>query len=302
MLISKYCISSTALNLTSIRIFGCLLLALIAVSARHAHGATGLVQTSTISGVVTDQSGNHLSAATVLLSGTVTSTTTTDSVGNYAFSGLPAGGTYFLSISTGGPTSDILGVVRNLSSDQVVNLKLLTSISVVVHVKDENGNGVGGVSILLKFGEATSLSPIAQTNSSGDANFSFSFATFGVGPPPPVTLMLQKPFLSFTPSSVSLDTQLSSPQVFDFTAKASTTPTAYIQFSAASYVVGEGARPLRFRFQVAHLVIAAVPCSLDLKNRTSQWLRARSVSLQVKPEKRLMCPADACQGPHGLRF
>jgi len=101
------------------------LLLLFAVAPAAVVHAGKLPQTYTISGVVADGFGIHISGATVTLSGSQSGTTTSDGDGNYSFANLQAGSNYNLGVSKPGPA--YLGSVvsvNNLSSDVTKNLRL----------------------------------------------------------------------------------------------------------------------------------------------------------------------------------
>ncbi|HEX8098143.1 MAG TPA: SBBP repeat-containing protein, partial [Pyrinomonadaceae bacterium] len=78
--------------------------------------------TYTVSGRVTDENGNGLSAATVTLTGTQLVTTQTDAGGNYSFTELTPFGEYTLSaVKTGFAFTPYNQTLSNLSQSQTVN-------------------------------------------------------------------------------------------------------------------------------------------------------------------------------------
>jgi hypothetical protein len=195
---------------------------------------TPLSQTYSISGRVTDGFSNGIGGATVTLSGSQFGITTTDDNGNYSFNNLIAGGNYNLTPSKAGQYTGFSAVVNNLSSDQTVNLRLDSYVSVSVHVTDAAGKGVSGVALKLN----GSTLPFVQTNASGDANLSLSIGSTG-GINIPLTLTPQKPGYVFDPPSVTFYSQNGN-QSFNIKASASSQPVPSIQFGAPAFIVGEG--------------------------------------------------------------
>lgn len=207
-----------------------------AASNMAAFGAVQTAQTTyTISGKVADGFGNAVAGATVTLSGAQTGTTVTDASGNYSFTNLAAGGTYILSPSKAGQYTGLATSVGNLSSDQVVNLRLDAYVNVFIHVKDAQGNGVEGVSI--KINGLSSL-PFARTNFLGNLAFIIS-ASSNVGSNPPITLTPEKAGYTFNPTSVTFHQQDGN-QDFNFTASASNATVPLIQFLSSSFAASEG--------------------------------------------------------------
>jgi hypothetical protein len=197
-------------------------------------GAPRPEQTFSISGSVTDGFNHNIGGATVTLSGTRAATTTTDDNGNYSFDGLPAGGNYNLTPSKAGPYTGFASVVNNLSSNQTVNLRLSSYVTINAHVSDAAGKGLSGVTFKID----DSTLPFAQTNANGDLNLSLSVgSTSGVNVP--MTLTPQKPGYVFDPSSATFYSQ-SGNQILNFKASLSNTPVTSIQFSAPAFSVGEG--------------------------------------------------------------
>jgi hypothetical protein len=216
-----------------------MLLALLLFIAGMAHapaqGASLQAQTFTISGRVNDGFGNGIGGATVTLSGSQAGVTTTDAAGNYSFSDLPAGGNYTLAPSKAGGQYIAYGdVVNNLSSNQTVNLRLDQYITVAIRVTDAAGRGVGDVEIKIN-GFSFSL---ARTNSNGTGTLSVTSAMTS-GSNPYITLTLSKPGYVFNPPSATFHIS-SGNQTFNSVASVSTTPAAFVQFSAQSYFVNEG--------------------------------------------------------------
>jgi hypothetical protein len=191
-------------------------------------------QTFSISGRVTDGFGNGIGNATVNLSGAQVAQTTADSNGNYAFNDLPAGGNYDLSAAAPGQYLGYGVSVANLSSNQIVNLRLDPYVTLFVRVTDEAGNGVGDVEFRINNFSFTLL----RTNASGTGAISVSAAmTNGVNPS--ITLTPTKPGYVFNPSSYTFSV-LGGNQNVNFVASVATTQPSFIQFSAPSYLVGEG--------------------------------------------------------------
>ena len=213
----------------------CLFLFVVAFSPDSATGSTGVTQTYTISGQVTDYGfGNAVSGATVFLSGTQTGTTTTNNHGLYSFSNLQAGGNYNLSASIPGRFDTVsFGVtVNNLSSDLTQNLQILFFVTFHIWVKDALGVGIAGVGIRVNNDSFI----FAQTNT-------FGLVNIGIGSPitrngPPATFTPQKPGYIFNPPSVTLSTQ-NGDQTFNFTASISNV-TNFFQFSTDRFTVNEG--------------------------------------------------------------
>ena len=206
-----------------------------AMPYRTAKAVSLQAQTFSISGRVVDGFGNGIGSATVTLSGTQAATTTTDESGNYAFNNLPAGGNYNLSPSkAAGQYTSFAAVVNNLSSNQTVNLRLDSYVTVYVRVTDASGNGIGGVAIAINnqtFG-------FAQTNAFGVVNLSLSVAATN-NSNPPITLTAQKPGYVFDPPSVTFNSG-SGNQSVNFKASISNSPVSYIQFGESRFNVGEG--------------------------------------------------------------
>jgi hypothetical protein len=211
------------------------LLLFVAASPEQAvKGAPRPEQTFSISGRVTDGFNNSLGVATVTLSGTQAGTTTTDENGNYSFDGLPAGGNYNLTPSKAGQYTGFATTVNNLSSNQIVNLRLSHYVTINAHVSDASGKGLSGVTFKID----DSTLPFAQTNANGDLNLSLSVSSTG-GVNIPITLTPQKPGYVFDPSSATFYSEGGN-QVLNFKASISNTPVTSIQFSAPAFSVGEG--------------------------------------------------------------
>lgn len=94
--------------------------------------------TWSISGIVTEASGNRVSGVTIAVTGAHTALTTTDVNGSYLFSSLPTGGSYTIVPSktnfTFTPQSQ---VITNLSGNQTVNF---TSIANPILLIEENSS------------------------------------------------------------------------------------------------------------------------------------------------------------------
>jgi hypothetical protein len=211
-----------------------LLLLLGAMPDGAVRGAGMMEQTFSISGRVTDGFNNALGGVTVTLSGTQSGTTTSDVNGNYSFNNLSAGGNYNLTPSKAGQYTGFTAAVNNLSSDQVVNLRLDSYLTINVHVSDASGKGVSGVALKIN----NSTIGFAQTNANGDANMSLSVGATG-NSNPPITLTPQKPGYVFDPSSVTFYSQ-SGNQILNFKASVSNAPVTYVQFGAPGFSIGEG--------------------------------------------------------------
>ena len=205
---------------------------LIAVFVSIFSVAQANAQTYSISGRVTEGFNNGVSGATVTLSGTQSGVTGTDSSGNYSFSNLAAGGNYSLSPSKPGQYTGFTVNVSNLSSNQTKNLRLDPYMRATVRVEDAFGNGIAGVAIQIN----NATIGLAQTNSFGNANLALGIAEIGNTQ---TTLTPQKPGLTFTPSSVTLNSQNGNQSVL-FKAAISAIPPSFIQFSTSNYSVGEG--------------------------------------------------------------
>jgi hypothetical protein len=212
------------------------LLLFVAIMAHEpTRAASPPAQTFSISGRVNDGFGNGIGAATVTLSGTQAGVTTTDAGGNYSFNDLPAGGNYTLSPSKpGGLYISYGNVVNNLSSNQTVDLRLDQYITVAVHVTDGAGHGVGDVEIKIN---DFSFS-LARTNANGMGTLSITSAMTSSSNPF-ITLTLIKPGYIFNPPSATFNINSGS-QTFNSVASVSTTPAAFLQFGAPSFIVGEG--------------------------------------------------------------
>ena len=189
-------------------------------------------QAFVISGRVADGFGNGIGSATVSLSGAQAGSTLTDTNGNYAFANLPAGGSYNLSPSKPGQYTGFARVVNNLSSDQVVDLRLDHFIRVDVRVADASGIGLAGVAI----GINGATFGLPQTNSFGNVNFTVGVTETGNTQ---IALTPIKPGYTFDPATVSLSSQNGNQSLF-FRAAVSSVPPSFVQFSAPSYLVGEG--------------------------------------------------------------
>jgi hypothetical protein len=183
---------------------------------------------------VTDGFGNGLGDAAVTLSGAQFAQTTTDANGNYAFNNLPAGGNYDLSASKTGQYLGFGVSVTNLSSNQVVNLRLDPYVTLFIRVTDTAGNGVGDVELKIN----NFSFPLLRTNANGTGTLSITAAMTGGGNPS-ITLTPVKPGYVFNPSSYTFSI-LGGNQNVNFVASLATTQPAFIQFSAPSYIVGEG--------------------------------------------------------------
>ncbi|HEY0406968.1 MAG TPA: Calx-beta domain-containing protein, partial [Pyrinomonadaceae bacterium] len=214
--------------------FAGLLLFIALMAFEPAQAASPQAQTFSISGRVTDGFGNGLSDATVTLSGGQFAQTTTDSNGNYSFNDLPAGGNYDLSAAKTGQYLGYGTSVTNLSSNQVVNLRLDPYVTLFIRVTDGAGNGVGDVELKIN----NFSFPLLRTNANGTGTLSITSAMTGGGSPS-ITLTPTKPGYIFNPSSYTFSV-LGGNQNVNFVASVATTQPSFIQFSAQSYIVGEG--------------------------------------------------------------
>ncbi len=166
--------------------------------------------TYSISGHVTNgKSGFTL----VTLTGTRSYTTGLDSNGNYSFSRLPAGGTYTVTPSRGGPYQYTYTppsqTFTNLGSNQVADFtETLVAYSIGGRVMDANGNGIGGVQIVLNTGSSGS----AQTDTGGN----YSFPNLAAGQSYSVEPIPTNKY-TFTPQRVSV-ANLGGNQTVNFTA------------------------------------------------------------------------------------
>jgi hypothetical protein len=218
----------------SIMLLG-LLLFIVGAAHQPAQAASLQAQTFSISGRVNDGFGNGIGGATVTLSGSQAGVATTDAGGNYSFNDLPAGGNYSLAPSKAGGQYIAYGAVaNNLSSNQTVNLRLDQYITVAVRVTDAAGHGVGDVEIKIN---NFSFS-LGRTSANGTATLSVTIAMTSSSNPY-ITLTLLKPGYTFSPPSANFSIDSGS-QTFNAVASVSTTPTAFIQFGAPSFIVGEG--------------------------------------------------------------
>jgi hypothetical protein len=119
-----------------------------------------------------------------------------------------------------------------LSSNQTKNLRLDPYMRVNVRVADASGNGIAAVAIQIN----NATIGLAQTNSFGNAILLLGIAEIGNTQ---TTLTPQKPGFTFTPPSVTLNSQNGNQSIL-FTAAISAIPPSFIQFGASSYSVGEG--------------------------------------------------------------
>ena len=193
--------------------------------------ASALAQPYSISGRVTDGFGNGIGGATVTLNGGQSDVAVSDAGGNYSFSNLNAGSTYYLTPSKPGQYTGYAVSVSNLNSDKVLNLRLDPYVRAELRVVDNSGNGLGGVAI--RINNATFGFP--QTNSFGNVNLAFATAEIGNMQ---FVLTPEKAGYKFDPSSVTLASQNGNQSVL-FRASVSATPFSSIQFSASSYSVNE---------------------------------------------------------------
>jgi Calx-beta domain/Carboxypeptidase regulatory-like domain/Domain of unknown function (DUF4214) len=212
-----------------------LLLFIAAMACTPTQAAALPAQTFSISGRVTDGFGNGIGNATVTLNGAQFAQTTADASGNYAFNDLPAGGNYDLSALAA--TGQYLGYgvsVTNLSSNQVVNLRLDPYVTLFIRVTDEAGNGVGDVELKIN----NFSFPLLRTNANGTGALSIS-AAMTSGGNPSITLTPVKPGYVFNPSSYTFSV-LGGNQNVNFVASLATTQPSSIQFSAPAYLASEG--------------------------------------------------------------
>jgi hypothetical protein len=173
-----------------------------------------------ISGRITTAAGQSVNGATVALSGTESSATLSDSNGNYTFANLATGGTFTVAPSlspyTFVPPSQTFA---NLTTNQTADFTIQT-YTVSGRVTDTTGNGVPGVTMTI----SGSNSATGVTNANGD----YTFINFSQGSN--VTVTPSKPDIlltyTFTPPNRSY-TNLSSNQIADFTAAASTQSTLF---------------------------------------------------------------------------
>ena len=154
--------------------------------------------TYSISGRVTDSSGNGASGVTVSLSGSQSATTQTNSSGNYSFSSLTSGGSYTVTPSNGAnyTFSPLSQNVNNLGSNQTVNFIMAAFFTPQGRVTDSSGNGLSGVSVGMTMSNGTSLGQVLT-----DQNGNYAFQT---RPSASVTLSPFKMGYSFTPANVAL--------------------------------------------------------------------------------------------------
>src|SRR5262249_35126128 len=183
---------------------------------------TGTLQTFSITGQVL-QSGSGLAGATITLTGTTSSSTVTDSSGNYAFTGLTAGGSYTVTpvkqFYLFSPTSQSFA---NLSSNQTANFTgTLQTFSISGQVT-VSGTPLTGVTV----GLSGTTSGSTVTDSGG--NYSFSGLTAGGS----YTVTPSKTFYTFSPGA-QLFANLSGNQTASFAA----TP---VTFSISGHVTQSG--------------------------------------------------------------
>jgi hypothetical protein len=162
-----------------------------------------------IEGKITDDNGNAISGQMVSLSGTTSMTVFTDYQGRYSFYQLPRGGNYTVTPQSGyytfAPESSSF---QNLNSNEVFNFTALRPLYIEGSIKDENGNGVYGITV--------TLSGSTQQTTTCDYLGRYYFyqlprgGNYTVTPQPANNI-------TFNPASQSI-TNMTSDQTLDFTA------------------------------------------------------------------------------------
>ena len=151
---------------------------------------TGLRLLYAISGTTIDGTGNGISGVKVNLSGSRSASTTTDSSGAFAFTGLPAGGDYSVTLPTTPFYTFISQSFTNLISNQSANLTgTLRQYSITGRIT-EGVNGLGGVTVSL-----SGSSPATVTT---DSNGNYTFTDLNAGRN--YTVSPSKTHYVFTPS------------------------------------------------------------------------------------------------------
>jgi protocatechuate 3,4-dioxygenase beta subunit len=125
----------------------------------------------TLSGKVSDNSGNGISTATVMVNDTNLDSTTTDTNGNYSLS-IPEG-TYDVQVTpySGSGFSSAVALSQTISSDTTLNFILTNAGTVTLsgHVYDRNGHPLAGQAVSL---ETTGGLTVARSTTDTNGNYS----------------------------------------------------------------------------------------------------------------------------------
>jgi hypothetical protein len=167
----------------------------------------GLRQTFTIRGKLKDQENNGLSGITVHLTGADQQTAVTDPSGNYRFQNLLAGYNYTVTPPSTSAYTFTGQNVNDLRNDQTLDFVGLRRLPLSGRVKDQNGNGISGITMTLAGTEN------ATTTTAADGSYALVATATGNYS---VTPSIPQALYAFAPAAVQLN-NLAGPQVTDFT-------------------------------------------------------------------------------------
>ncbi len=159
-----------------------------------------------ISGKLVNQEGNGLAGLTVNLTGAEQRTTVTGESGNYQFPSLLAGYNYTVTPPSTASYTFTTQNISELSNDQPLDFVGLRRLLLQGRVKDQNGNGIIGVSVALAGNESDSV----LTGADG----SYSFRATATGNYT-VTPSISQGWYTFEPANRQFS-NLAGPQITDF--------------------------------------------------------------------------------------
>jgi hypothetical protein len=193
---------------------------------------SGVRRYYTISGVITDRSNQPVGGVSVTLSGGSNSTTTTDANGNYSFTNLRSGDSYFVLPAKTDYIFDPPSQTRVLVTDEKVNFIAIRTYKISGQVTDGSGLGLSGVTMTLSGAEAGKVIT--------DRNGSYLFTVTTIGNYLSVPSKAQD-FYTFTPSSKNFN-NLSAHQTANFTGafSAATSPSYVLEFDGLEKTVDYG--------------------------------------------------------------
>src|SRR5205085_5205127 len=187
----------------------------------------------TISGTVANEIGSALAGVTITLNGTQSATTQTDAQGFFFINGLAPGNYTITPTRVGFTFIPPSQTFTNLSTDQSV-LFIWRGTSVIGgHVTTSDGANLAGVTIIVR--TDNNGTQIGQTNANG--NYSVPYA-----PDNRVQITPVKSGFVFNPASVTFISSgtVTGNKTQDFIASSIPINLNSVQFSSASYNVGEG--------------------------------------------------------------
>ncbi len=179
----------------------------------------GTRQVFSIAGKLKDQENNGLPGLTVNLTGAEQRTAVSDAAGNYSFQGLQAGYNYTVTPPSTAAYTFTGQNVNDLRSDQTVDLVGLHRLALSGRIRDQNGAGLIGITLVLSGTESST------TTTAADGSYTLVATATGNYT---VTPALPQDFYSFAPENRQFD-NLAGPAVTDFTATLTPIPDpAYV--------------------------------------------------------------------------